>query len=45
MTKRKADESPPMPLEELARRMLAMPVKTREDMTKPKPKAKRRTRK
>jgi hypothetical protein len=31
-------EQTPMSLEELARRMLAMPVKTREEMTKKKPK-------
>ena len=36
---RKAEvDSPPMSLEELARRMLAMPVKTREELTQKKPK-------
>lgn len=38
------DDDPVMPLEELARRMLAMPVKTRSDMGK-KPKTKRRSKK
>jgi len=37
-----AADSPVMPLEELARRMLAMPVKTREDMTKKKAKPRRK---
>jgi len=37
MHKPKPDHSP-MSLEELARRMLAMPVKTRDEMTKKKPK-------
>jgi len=34
---RKTDDTP-MPLEEIARRMLAMPPKERADMTKKKPK-------
>jgi hypothetical protein len=39
--KRKA-EHPPMSLEELARRMLAMPHKDRADLTKKKPKPRRK---
>jgi hypothetical protein len=42
MTKRKNDDSPLMSAEELARRMLAMPVKTREEMTKKKAKPRRK---
>lgn len=42
MTKRKDNDSLPMSPEELARRMLAMPVKTREEMTKKKAKPRRK---
>ena len=41
---KEATEEPAMSLEELARRMLAQPVKTREEMTeKKKPKRAKRT--
>jgi hypothetical protein len=36
--KRKQEETPPMSLEELARRMLAMRPKERSEMVKKKPK-------
>lgn len=39
---RKPDDTPAMPLEELARRMLAMPVKTRDEMAKKKAKPRRK---
>lgn len=39
---RKTDDSPPMSLEELARRMLAMPVKPRAEMVVKKRKPKRK---
>jgi len=35
-------DQPPMSLEELARRMLAMPVKTRDEITKKKPKPRKK---
>ena len=36
-SRKEAHDEPAMSLEELARRMLAMPVKTREEMTHKKP--------
>ena len=41
-SKNKTDDGTPISLEELARRMLAMPVKTREEMTEKKTKPRRR---
>jgi hypothetical protein len=42
MTAKQKSEQPPMSLEELARRMLAMPPKERAAMVKPKPKKARK---
>ena len=39
---RKQDDNPPMALEELARRMLAMPPKERAEMTRKKTKPRKR---
>jgi hypothetical protein len=40
--KRKQEDTPPMSLEELARRMLTMPHKERSEMVKKKPKPRRK---
>jgi hypothetical protein len=42
MTAKRKDESPPISVEELARRMLAMPPKTHADMVKKKAKPRRK---
>jgi hypothetical protein len=42
MTAKRKDDLPPMSLEELARRMLAMPHKDRSDLTKKKPKPRKK---
>jgi hypothetical protein len=43
MTKRKKEDArPPMSLEELARRMFALPVKARDEMTRKKAKPRKR---